>query len=82
MDGERDQVAGGDQADGVDQAGPGMQGRLAGGEGSRVHASGYAVADEQDGEHGQFGKDEKPHGDVAGQVPPAGGLNISHYSLR
>ena len=55
MDGERDQVAGGDQADGVDQAGPGMQAALPAEKvaGSMLH---YAVADEQDGEHGQFGK--------------------------
>ena len=82
MNGQGDQVAGGDQANGVDQSGPGVQGVLAGGEGGRVHASGHAVADEQDAEHGQFREDEKPYRDITGQMPPVGGVSISHCVLR
>ena len=68
MDGGGNQIAGGDQANGVDQAGPGVQHLSAGGEGCRVQAAGNAEADKQDAENGQFRKYEEPDGQIAGEV--------------
>jgi hypothetical protein len=62
------QIAGGDQADGVDQTGPGVQYLAAGGKGIRVEAAGDAKANEQDAEYRQFGKYEEPDGQIAGEV--------------